>query len=372
MASQSEVSTRLTADNSQYRSVMNQSERVAEQAGKSIFKKLDIKAGMFAIAAAVGFNLQNIAENLARFIIGYSKSTEAALEEMVKQTEKAAEAQERALEKARARKEKADNETSERLQRQDALVREQRIAAIDDERERNKTAAEERANQLAEISRLDAQAAEDKLSSAQKLAKWRTEEAAISKEIARLEKIGGDRSNEQNQFLVELKREQVDLQGKIKGAVDQTAKAESAVTGEINKQIEAKQRFYAITGTGRGDRELSDKELERKISNIQQDIFQRSINGGGGDIGSNLLLESQRGNLSQARSELDFRRRVRQQAGSFGEDFAFQRNPGLTEQRLQEILNGQDKSAQGRIAASLEKLEKQFQQGVPTVLFGSE
>lgn len=76
MPTSSEVSTRLTADNSQFRSVMNETERVADRAGKSIFKKLDLRFAMMSVATAIGLNIQSIAENMARYITGVSKELE--------------------------------------------------------------------------------------------------------------------------------------------------------------------------------------------------------------------------------------------------------------------------------------------------------
>jgi hypothetical protein len=69
--SSSSISTRLSADNSEYRSVMNQTVEVSDKGAKAILKKLDIRAGVGAIAAAVGFNMQAIAEGLARLVIGF-------------------------------------------------------------------------------------------------------------------------------------------------------------------------------------------------------------------------------------------------------------------------------------------------------------
>jgi len=140
--------------------------------------------------------------------------------------------------------------------------------------------------------------------------------------------------------------------GKVKDAV-------AEITPVIESNIEAWRKFQqAITSTGRGDGELSDRELQRKISNIQQDLFQRQLNSQGG--GFDFFLEPQKNNLRQTRAELDLRNRVRSQAGAFGEDRAFAMNPGLTEQRFREILQGIDTSTTGKLATAIDKLNQRL------------
>lgn len=393
MASQSEVSTRLSADNSQYRSVMNQSERVAENTGKAIFKKLDIRSSVGAVAAAIGFNITNIAESLARFVTGLSKEEEKRLEDLVEKTGKAAEKQEQLLEKARERAAKKRQDDAEMIMAQMKLVSDARQEAI-----KNEVEAEKRLRQ----SVYDAQqkAASDHLETVRdniellgleakakrglskeeadrlRVLREQTKEVERQQEITTLLSLDKRTPEEDSRLQILLKQSKAykDQLGTVKEITAETKKQGEEILSNIAKW----EGFTTkVTSSGRGDAALSDKELERKINNIEQAIFASEVNrvsriGVGNERGEDPFGFINSSNLSGARSELDFRKRVRMEAGRFGEEYAFQKNPGLTEQRLREILNGQDKSANGRIATSLEKLEKQFQQGIPTVIFGSE
>lgn len=92
MPTTSEISTRLTADNSQFSSVMNQTVRTAQEAGHRLTKNLDLRDAMKSIVFAFGLDVQSIAENVARFVTGVSKETEEQLKELAATSEQVAEA----------------------------------------------------------------------------------------------------------------------------------------------------------------------------------------------------------------------------------------------------------------------------------------
>ncbi len=122
MPTGSEVGTRLTADNSQYRSVMAQSEQVADHAGRSILKKLDIKAGVAAVAFAIGFSINSIAENIARFVTSSSKSAEDALEKILKLGEETSKIYDEIYRKRRSEQQNIESDQ----QKQKRLLNEQK------------------------------------------------------------------------------------------------------------------------------------------------------------------------------------------------------------------------------------------------------
>lgn len=93
----SEIVQRVGADNSAYRSVMNQSERVAEETGNRIMKKLDIRAGVIAVAAAIGFSVEKIYDGLARLATGVSADTEEAFKKMEEAAKSSTDAQLQAM-----------------------------------------------------------------------------------------------------------------------------------------------------------------------------------------------------------------------------------------------------------------------------------
>lgn len=83
----SEIGVRLAGDNSHFRAVMADSvERAGkfggEIAGKVSGKLFELRDVSNTIAAALGINLRDISENLARTFIGFSKAEEEALKQL--------------------------------------------------------------------------------------------------------------------------------------------------------------------------------------------------------------------------------------------------------------------------------------------------
>lgn len=162
--------------------------------------------------------------------------------------------------------------------------------------------------------------------------------------------------------------QQVALKQQVIDATKEQVKVEEAVAEEIHYGTAALKSFVekwtgwqqSIATVGRGDKELSDRELERKIRNIRSDIFQRELATQNG--GYDFFLSPQRSNLSQALAEQRFRNNVRNSASFFGEDRAFEMFPGLTEQRFQEILS--TRSADDRLVDRIEKLSDRQEAGL--------
>lgn len=112
----------------------------------------------------------------------------------------------------------------------------------------------------------------------------------------------------------------------------------------IEGYIEKWEGFISlVTGKGRGNTELSDRELARKIATTRGDIASRQAallmqSGVAGSSPYDSFLNPQINNLRQALSEQNFRSKVRRTASAFGEDRAFSIFSGLTEQRFAEIM----------------------------------
>lgn len=314
MPSSSEINTRLTADNSQFRSVLNQTELAADRAGKSIFKKLDLRFAMLSVATALGLNIKDIADKVARTIIGFSEAQEEALKELVESTKKAADAQVAQLEKVRAAHEKnaqarADNIQRERTLYLDAIAEGKRLDA--DKAAADKAAAakiESEAGFAADLAWVKEQ---DRIVASKKL-----------KEKALVELHQLEMANEAEAARVEQAR----IDEKFKSLVDQWTGFQ-----------------VLISSSGRGDRELSDRELARKTANIRQQIFQSEQGrieriGVGNLTGAGGFDVINQQNLAGVLAEQNLRSNVRRTAATQGEDAAFRQFGGLTEQRLREIL----------------------------------
>jgi hypothetical protein len=381
MPTTSEVSTRLSADNSNFRTVFRQSEDVAEKTGKAILKKIDLRAGVGAIAAAVGFNMQAIAEGVARFITGMSKDEEKRLEDLVDKTGKAADEAERRLAKARERAEKEREAAGERTLAQMKLVSDARQEAIKNEIEsekrlrqsaydRQKKADEDHVDQIKEnleLLTLEAKAKQGltmEEANRLKILREQTKETARQQEITTLLSLN-KRTPEEEVLLQTLLKQAAAYKSQL-GTVTAITEETKKQGEEIVSNIAAWDKFkVSVTSSGRGDRELSDRELQRKVANIQQALFVSEINrvgrvGVGNERGEDPFSFINQANLAGARNELNLRRDVRRRASAFGEDAAFQQFPGLTEQRFSEIIKGIDTSSAGKLANAIEKLNQRL------------
>lgn len=449
MPLQSEIVQRLSADNSQFRSVMNQSERIADQTGRNILKRLDIRAGVVAIAAAIGFNFNNIAENIARVIISSTKQAEEALASVLKLGEETARIYDEIFRKRRT----ADQNIESDIAKQNRLLNEQQgilngVAAKQAEIDEKNAAISKRiaqdkivgsifgldesslipsaqptdqqqvrlaeiAKELAELQKTidEAQMERDKKAAAQteenlkeekrarmeiadedvewykrrfsleqrlrdqKLETLSPEEriAFLAKEVAGWKAKQAKTEKDSNEFLalqVKINDNNLEIEKERKEIAEDAAKAEKEITEEKTKQ-------YEINSKGRGDTELSDRELERKISNINAELEAARAASQGTFLGplafstqSTALSDYQRSQAARAQQELDFRRQVRQVAATSGEEAAFRQFSGLSEQRLREILQ----SAPGTqdVVAELKKLNGHLNRGIKTAVTTSE
>jgi hypothetical protein len=385
MPTQSQISTRLTADNSEFRSVMNQTVDVTDKGAKAILKKLDIRAGVTAIAAAIGFNLQNIAEGIARLALGFSKESEKQLEDLVAATDKAADAQERALEKLRAKRERDAQEDSDRARREYEILRDARLKAVEqmveDEKRIKQQAydaqqdADERHRKYVEenleLLSLEAKAKRGlSVEESERLKVLRDQVAELDRQeqITSLLTLS-DRSPQEEGLLQTLLRQSAAYK-------EQLTTVEQIVEKEKERLVTAEQLARAkwagtVDVRGRADDQLSDAELEKKIKTLGADIFRReqALRGGGwigpGQPFDPILSAIQNPAFAQAIAERDLRERVRRQAEFFGRDRAFRMFDG-DEQRFEQILRG-SVTQQERFLSVAEKLERQIQ-AIPEAL----
>jgi hypothetical protein len=372
MPLESEIKQRLSADNSQFRSVMNQSEAIADKAGKSIFKKLDLRSAMSAVAIALGLNLQNIANQLARFIIGFSEAQEEALEKTVEAGEKAAAAQEANLEKARAAFKKALAE------KKDAIADEEKLWLDFYKRE------SERAR------RLDAEKAtylknQKKRQLEDRIIYEAQEKERVAEEVARQKILGGLQTG----TLVAV-RDQAGVEKIITAELFNQQKAREAqneAQGKmnllLNDTIFLMGKAYGTSRDPLALSQASDATLEAIISQAMAEISVIESNKGrgltaGADVATGFLPQGIVQNrlqtdINRARQELDLRNTVRRDVAEGGVENARRRFSGdaLEFDRIMErFVNMQ--TEQGRIANGIDQLNRHLERGVSTVLMGTE
>jgi hypothetical protein len=153
---------------------------------------------------------------------------------------------------------------------------------------------------------------------------------------------------------------------------EEAAKVEQARIDEKFKSLVDQWTGFQIliTSSGRGDRELTDRELERKAANIRREIF-KSEQGRVDRIGVGNLTGAggfdviNQQNLAGVQGEINLRRNVRRTAATRGEEAAFNQFGGLTEQRFADILKGATDNS--RLLTAIDKLSKKFDQPLKTV-----
>lgn len=205
------------------------------------------------------------------------------------------------------------------------------------------------------------------------------EKAQVDKKIATIEhekKMGAEFTAEGIEDLLQFKERQLELEKEIADVTKRKQDAEKAIGTVVESNIEKWREFSGeIRSFGRGDRELSDRELAKKISTTQADISMREIalRGQVGGVGGgpfDLLLEGQRINLQQAINEQRLREDVRRNARFFGEDRAFEMFGG-NEQRFRDILAGsidQNTQLQREIRDDIRILKESFRDGTARTL----
>lgn len=424
MPSQSEITARLNGDNSNFRSMMNSSERIAEQGFKRLTKNLDLRDASRTMAAAVGLNIDSIAENFARMWTNVTKEGEEALKRIAEISDQILELRNKRMEDRRTTGQQIitlEREANGLTQQREAIEKriaflktrtgvsaqldkaeldlkeneyaiEKNISALTDARkkaqketnaelekffdeveklsaEREKSdeqalkVAEEYEKKVASLAALKKKDLFDAMTAEEQLASLQKDAAQLQKEISEEKKQGVQD--------VEKETELYKIQQQIKARLLKITKDQ--VAEEVSLISEWKDFMVKVSSYGRGDEQLSDRELERKLQAIKDDIFQRELNqrSSAGLVGSapyDPFLTEQKFNLQRLLGEIQLREDVRRSNQVFGEQAAFNMFPGITESRLREILG--NNTEQQKQTDLLQELVDQQRKGIVTIPMG--
>lgn len=447
----------LGLDTGPFRRAGEQAAQASETIGKKIAGNFQFKNLGASLATALGLNIQNIADQLARLFTGLTKEEEANYAKLDTLSDQLAEKQLAAMrerltdeqryqlllsEQERLQQRIADNlgqTTADQLRlKQDQLrlldvEKESATALARIESERGKVADENYRNEqkLAEqLGKIKADIAADEAKSRQseydyeqKLAADRLSYIDANFERLTLEAkaVRGLTTEEAARLeVLRLQAQQLDVQSSIRAVLSlekRTPEEEKALTlllrqnDTLSAQITAKQQLTAATQDqvaaekdvaeaigfalgklqsfvaewtgftisvqtmGRGNAQLSDRELARKATELRADIarresreFQRGAMVGVGGT-ADVMLPGQVSQLAQLNNELRLRDEVRRAAAAFGEDQAFRQFAGLTEQRFADILRGtteQQRTAR-ETADGIKELNNRLKAGIPVI-----
>ncbi len=456
----SEINVRIGGDNSDYKRALTDSEKASASFNKKIAdgflsaqaasdkfgKSLDRKVEMNAIAAAIGLNIQNIAQSVARFIVGTTEQEMEALKKVESAYAQIAVAIERnialrqnetnqlvtaekQLKRLQTEVENLQNKGSAKsffsgiIERGSALdklfglsksadaekqaelaqktleltqkageVEQRKEKVITDNLDQQAKNAGIRADYVEKNRReleLEANLMAGRILPAQRaeldILRMQSKQREIDQRIQDILAVYPEqRTRKEKETLVQLQTQKgvLDKQITQKQQIIEATKNQGKEEEKIGEQIESNTKAWeefkgVINSTGRGDAQLSDRELERKIDNIKKELGVADasglgrFSGAGGALSfnSDFLTSQQRGAAGQAQAELDFRRQVRQVVATQGEDAA-SRQFNVSDQRLREIQ--QFTPALIDVRDELRKLNATATRGIPTVLLGTE
>lgn len=311
---------------------------------KGAFSSLvGISAAMFAPA---------VADRLARWITGFSKLKEEALELQVAMTGKAADEQEANLAKLREAKEKEARDDIERAESTYEIVRDARLRGAEMEKEARDKEASALKGVTQELAAFERQASFEKLSDQQKVNVLKKEESALSKNIKDItdaQANGLKLNSEETKQLLDDKKKLADVQAAIEGLTVKTVAAEKQITKEVQDQLNAKNKLASIAGIrgGRQFNEASDETLAEVVRRNQNEA--QAIKGGKGGFGLGQDMEVARllTEAENASKELEYRRRFKQDLELGGVEMAranFQGDPLQFDRTLQSLTSKQEKS----------------------------
>lgn len=183
------------------------------------------------------------------------------------------------------------------------------------------------------------------------------------------------RQNDQLTAQIAAKQQLTEVTGQQVAAEEAVGEAIGFALGKLKSFVAEWTGFtISVQTMGRGNAELSDRELQRKAANLRSDIAERqrremqrgAIAGIGGN--ADLMLPGQQITLSQLQNELRLRDEVRRAVDSFGEDRAFQMFQ-LTEQRFADILRGttEDQRLARQTADGITELNNRLRAGIPVI-----
>lgn len=371
----------------------------ATAAGK-IAGKFDFKSVGTTLATALGLNLQNVAEQVARWFTGVSKEAEQQMQELAAISDQVAERQAARFrarmteeqkygeaKKAAASAEQAMADNQQRTQADLLRLEQDKLRWVNarteiEAYERKQAEAERAASQKwIESSRENFRKLEEERGKARQArydfevesGERHRKEVEENAEILTLQAKSLHGLTEQEKERLEILKKQVQLrdneqqimslltlnsrtpeeeallqrliqQSAVLGTqIDQKGRLVDKTKDQVKTEEEVLRIRTQITRIGREDEALSDRELDRKIDLLQADISSREIalRGSAGLAGtspSDPLLQIQQQSLARATQQRDYRTQVRNSVSFFGEDAAFKQFPQLTEQELSEIM----------------------------------
>lgn len=362
-----QVTARLSADASDFKSVMNDAEKHTGKIAAGITRKFELKNLGTAMATALGLNLQSMSEAVARFAVGMTKELEAAYGAVIAASDRARDstiANMRAQASEENRLTMLMNERAQLQARLDSgqasgndiegkpsLISRFRSSILSGPwlYDKGKSMGEEQAM-------MNKAALDGYVDRINKL------DNEIKSGKAKVEKSGEVGPNAHDKWIAGLKEGVIET-GKVAAAEEKRLEVAEQITEEIVKQVEeleeVKKQTIEITRIGREDAELSDRELERKVKNLRQGIDATSRSQIGDPNIARYLNQPAELELARLKGEIDLRNKVRSTANRFGEDKAFQMF-NLSEARFAEILRGQtDNGEQTKLLRSLnDKLDR--------------
>jgi hypothetical protein len=228
------------------------------------------------------------------------------------------------------------------------------------------TEEEKRAEAVRHLADFEREQRRAKMSDAELINDLERERRAVAQQIGNYEKAqreGIVLSAQGVVELLELKEDQAALEERILKLTTQKV----AIEREISDEMKARAKWAgSIDVRGRPTEELTDRELQAKRRNLEQQLLQTQLMDmfpNGLNLFGASLLDSQdvlkgfkQRELSAIQRETELRQRLQRNRSFFGEERAFEMS-GLTEQEYAQRTRGL--TTDEKIVSSLEKLREQ-------------
>ena len=279
-----QIKAKLGLDITDFQRGISGAQRGVGELAKSTTKGFtDLKNVGGTLATALGLNVQSIAESIARFVVGFSKDQEQALNDLVDATGKAADAQVAASKKAAQERDKLDKDIA-------AKEEEYRLSKLTDE-ERTLELSTRLGQIMTERAKLEKQG----MQSSSIYARLKNEQLDVEKELRGFEE---KKNKSEAESIENQRRIKEELESGVAQVVSMITETQKENTAEEEKQVElAKEK--------RRELEAQKKAMEGQLRDARRDAVlptMAEVSSGARNIGDPALRKVQDLEKERARS----------------------------------------------------------------------
>ena len=157
----------------------------------------------------------------------------------------------------------------------------------------------------------------------------------------------------------EVIQKQIATKQALIATIKAQAEAEGKVTAEITKQVELTKIQISNKSDGRTDAQLTDAQIQEKISNLKKQVFDTQSSQGGNQWLQDILINTLQGQANAAQSELSERLRFRNVVNSVGEERALASVSAFDQDRYKGYIS--DPDSQTKLVNGIQDLNQRLE-----------